>query len=1330
MQQLNAQIRISEIAPTGTALTDEDSDRPDWFEIQNTGTQVINLLNYAFTDDINEQFKWLAPNRTITPGERLVIFASGKNRPEEPGGGSGPSAIHHWETAVKDGQAWTFTAGNAGIPNDWFTTGYSPSGWSQGPGGIGYGDNDDQSTIPAGTLSLFARCNFTVQDKSKIAAVLLNMDYDDGFVAWLNGVEIARSGLSGQPPAWDESAIEHEAALFNGGSPQSFPLDINTLQNLLVDGTNLLAVQVNNTNSNSSDMTMRPFLHFGMADAGIQFGQNPSWFDPTTGSAPDNLHTNFEIKRGETLYIFRPNGTLSDSVTIRDDLQTGHLMARLPNNWCVTDTETPWLANAGVCYTGYAAAPVFNPAPGFYSGNQNISISGGTVYYTTDGARPDAGAAVYSGPVSLAGSTVVRAYATATDKLPSAVVTGSYLIDEPTQLPVVSISAAPEDLFNVGNGPAIYDNYNSGEKAPCHVDYFNKQHQLLFQSDAAAKIVGNFSIAFAQKSMQFTFENDFGAESDMPNVIFNEDKPLLGDLHGFRVRNTDDDAALARMRDVIANRIALTTNAAATASQNVAVFINGRYWGHYSAREMLNEYFVRDNYEADPDSVDIVKTYVFNTYAEAGTMDNFNSMNNFLTNTDLSQQSNFDLASKEIDPENWADYWATQIFIANGDWYSSMYQNNTQCFRAYNSPDPRWKFVLWDCGYSQGGFGGESDAGFNSLDFALASPAQPNLYTPMFNSLLANPGFKRYFINRFADLLNTQWTEAEVHSIINANAAAFTSEIPLNHERWMIDCNNYYCPPDLQYWQEQVQQLKNFYSARPNNQRSHIISHFGLQKKVDITLDVQPAGAGVVKISTVTPETYPWKGVYFDGNPVTLTAIPNPGYSFANWSSNTFISNQNEAAFTANVTAGATTFTANFGPAVAPDLTCTEINYNSDPSTASGNWLELHNYGTSTANLGGYRLQEQGSTTFYTLPNSASIAPGGYLVLADDLAQFQAAYPTVTNVTGPTGIALGNNGDTLELRDASGTLLLTIGYDDNSDWPQCPDGYGRTLENNNTGTAGNLLDPARWFDGCMGGSPGQAYSPCVEKLIFNEINYKSPDNKDAGDWVEIWNKTILTLDLSGWQLRDSRDTLRYTFPAGTMLMPDSFLVIYSNLSKFQSVHGNAAPNKTGPFQFALDGNGEVIRLFDKNEVLFLSMFYNDAAPWPLPPDGEGPTLELRAPFTDLNKGESWAASCDYGTPGRFNSPCATSGSAAIYPRELFRLMPNPASGMFHIVFEAPLTSHGAWRLLDMQGRPVKSGVIPDSITRYPVETGTLPSGIYRLEMVTKNAVYQHNIMLR
>ena len=396
-----------------------------------------------------------------------------------------------------------------------------------------------------------------------------------------------------------------------------------------------------------------------------------------------------------------------------------------------------------------------------------------------------------------------------------------------------------------------------------------------------------------------------------------------------------------------------------------------------------------------------------------------------------------------------------------------------------------------------------------------------------------------------------------------------------------------------------------------------------------------------------------------------------------------------------------------------PELTCSEINYNSHPSKASGNWLELHNFGTTAINIGGYRLQEEGSAAFFTLPVNTTIPGGGYLVLSDNLAQFQGVFPAVSNVIGSTGIALGNNGDTILLLDGTGAQILRIGYLDNLPWPQCADGAGRTLENTSLTNNTNLIDPSIWRDGCMGGSPGAAFSPCTEPIFFNEINYNSSAFAEAGDWVEIWNRSGQDLNMGGWQLRDGNDTLRFTFPNTTQLKKDSFLVVYSDLFLFNDVHPGAAPNKVGPFQFGLSGNGEIVRLFDQNEDLVLSMFYNDALPWPGAPDGEGPTLELRAAFTDLNTPANWAASCGYGTPGRQNSPCSSATGEPAWTPEI-SVAPNPNMGAFRVnVAETQVIQ---WQLTDINGRVLQHGYPADGQYQWDMDASHLPAGIYCLNL--------------
>jgi hypothetical protein len=166
--------------------------------------------------------------------------------------------------------------------------------------------------------------------------------------------------------------------------------------------------------------------------------------------------------------------------------------------------------------------------------------------------------------------------------------------------------------------------------------------------------------------------------------------------------------------------------------------------------------------------------------------------------------------------------------------------------------------------------------------------------------------------------MNDAWATERALAIIDANARAMASEVSANHARWIRACGGNYCPPDPGGWRASVATLEQFHRERPAHQRRHLMAFFGLEKEVSVTLQVEPPGAGRVRIATITPEAYPWTGVYFDGNPVTIVAEPAAGYAFAGWAPNGFVADPARPEVTANIDAAATTFTARFERSGAP----------------------------------------------------------------------------------------------------------------------------------------------------------------------------------------------------------------------------------------------------------------------------------------------------------------------------------------------------------------------------------------------------------------------------
>jgi hypothetical protein len=200
----------------------------------------------------------------------------------------GFAQIDHWETAVNFNTTWKYFPGTSEPNVAWPTAAFNDAAWSAGTGGIGFGDGDD-NTVIAAVPSLYLRKSFTIADTSVILQALLSIDYDDGFIAYLNGVEIARANLgtvTGDRPPYTQFANgQHEALMYQGGDAEQYIVTRAKLRTAMVVGNNVLAVTVHNATANSPDMSSLTWLHFGIANATTYFGPNPTWFVPPISSS-------------------------------------------------------------------------------------------------------------------------------------------------------------------------------------------------------------------------------------------------------------------------------------------------------------------------------------------------------------------------------------------------------------------------------------------------------------------------------------------------------------------------------------------------------------------------------------------------------------------------------------------------------------------------------------------------------------------------------------------------------------------------------------------------------------------------------------------------------------------------------------------------------------------------------------------------------------------------------------------------------------------------------------------------------------------------------------
>ena len=192
----------------------------------------------------------------------------------------------HWESIVTESDEFKYQLPQTEPTEDWTALNYNDQNWKSGNGGFGYGDNDD-NTIIASTKSVFLRKEFTIPATLQLYNLVLDIDYDDAFVAYLNGVEIARSGNlpDGKPGINANVSVDHEAMIYTGGQAERYT--VNT--ELINAGVNVLAVHILNVSLASSDLSSRIFLNAEIDGTEIIFNELPEWFQQPVAYTASNL---------------------------------------------------------------------------------------------------------------------------------------------------------------------------------------------------------------------------------------------------------------------------------------------------------------------------------------------------------------------------------------------------------------------------------------------------------------------------------------------------------------------------------------------------------------------------------------------------------------------------------------------------------------------------------------------------------------------------------------------------------------------------------------------------------------------------------------------------------------------------------------------------------------------------------------------------------------------------------------------------------------------------------------------------------------------------------
>ncbi len=250
----------------------------------------------------------------------------------------------------------------------------------------------------------------------------------------------------------------------------------------------------------------------------------------------------------------------------------------------------------------------------------------------------------------------------------------------------------------------------------------------------------------------------------------------------------------------------------------------------------------------------------------------------------------------------------------------------------------------------------------------------------------------------------------------------------------------------------------------------------------------------------------------------------------------------------------------------------------------------------------------------------------------------------------------------------------------------------------------------------------------MDSLVINEINYNSANDFDTDDWVELYNPHLYDLDIEGWKLMDSNDDNVFVFPSNTIVESDQYLVLCRDLELFNSFNPNVE-NAIGNMDFGFSSNGELIRLFNEEGVLIDTVHYLDTEPWPLEPDGNGPSLELILPHYNNALAESWMASPMHGTPGEINSYWLNLPEEAQQSSAQLRVVPNPVSGNAIVKIEtADEIINASILLYNVFGALVKEEHHIHSKQLF-LEVGQLEKGLYLLRFIDESQAIDVSIKI-
>lgn len=1251
------QLYLSEfMADNDNTLVDAYGNSSDWIEIYNAGESPVPLTGWYLTDNTNNLARWSFPATNLAAKGFLIVFASGEGLSVAgdelhtdfglSAGGEYLALVHPDGTTIEDDFAFpaqledvsyghAFSGGSATNPvtlidsgatcrariptsasdsAGWQQPGFDDAAWLGGTTGVGYERssgyasliNLDVGAMYDANASAYIRIPFAFTNDHPLIGLRLKMKYDDGFVAYLNGTQVA-ADQAPTPLAYDSEATrthsDAQAIVFA-------EFDISAHLDALQPGTNVLAIHGLNAGTSSSDFLILPVLE---ADPDPGFG---SEIDPSS---------------------------------------SGLLAA-----------PTPGAPNTGVAYLGTVEAPIITPERGFYDGPVQVTISNvtetATVRYTTDGSAPtDTNGTDYAGPITIADNTLLRAAAFKTGHRPSDINTQTYLYladvleqdgsglppygnwgnhgpdwevdpamthtvihdadgetfqlaDALLDVPTVSLVTDWDYWWSDADGPVLADGVTPwlgvyadpvGEhsvRRPVSMEFFTADGSETFSEDGVISVVGG--------GIGGTSANRWKSDKLSMRVSFREKlrHPVFGEEAADRFNGLVFDAHLSWVwthsghpeigattkffQDALAGDLqnGMSSGIGAPRSRFVHLYLNGLYWGMYDMHERPDEHFAAEYYGGENEDYDSIKHLYDDTSSSDSDHDGIPYNDNItggddaslhamfaLARTDLSQYNNYQALEGALDIDHLIDYLLLNFYVGNGDW---AHKNWYATFNR-NHPDGRWRYHAWDTEHIiESSFFNSNVSG--ALAFDCTGKDNTGGPTELHQDLAAESPEYRL---RFADHMYRHFFHDGTLTAGAVTAAFWNRVREMDRAvlgeaaRWADNQGDY----DYSNWYNHIVDLRDNYFPYRSDVVFNQLRNRGLYPATpapafEVNGTLRRHGGRIVATDAITMDSA--HSVYYTTDGTDPRAV---GGTVAGMPYSAPLSFDRPTLLKARARNGgewSALCEAVFWTDDIP-LAVTELMYHA-PDGSEADFIEIQNISSQPAPLDGYKLDGAINYTFAAGVHPP-LAPGAFLVVVKDLDVFGLTYPTDGIViAGEYTDNFDNNGERVDLEFHS-IDLIRFTYSDARDWPQAADGGGHSLVPRDAGIPdeerGSLDYGGNWrASALLGGSPGYADPTPEVTVVLNEIIAHTdtglPPPFDSNDQIELYNPTATDAVLTNWYLSDDLDLLdAWPIPNGTLVPAGGFVLFDEDDFHPDRTHG-----------FGLNKAGEQVVLLSPTRV--------------------------------------------------------------------------------------------------------------------------------------------------